>query len=124
VRRRELVVVAPSFVGVGDACCGPGRRSLEVFMSSCRCGVSDVVDRVVVVELALGFARHESENADVPVGQDRAPGAGNVIDTPVAQGGAPLVRRDGSRRCAPAWQSIGASHRIRGKQWCTPPRRE
>ena len=80
------MVVAPSLVGVRDARSGPGRSSLEVFTSSCRCGVSDVVERVVVVELALRLVRHQPENADVPVGHDRAPGSGNVIDTAVAYG--------------------------------------
>jgi hypothetical protein len=84
VRSRELVVVAPSLVGVRDARSGPGRSSLEVFTSSCKCGVSDVVERVVVVELALRLVRHQPENADVPVGHDRAPDSGNVIDTAVA----------------------------------------
>ena len=32
VRSRELVVVAPSLVGVRDARSGPGRSSLEVFL--------------------------------------------------------------------------------------------
>src|SRR5437588_2911747 len=55
-------------------------------MSSRGCGVSDVVDRVVVVELALRLVRHEPENADVPVGHDRAPGSGNAIETAVGWG--------------------------------------
>ena len=55
-------------------------------MSSPGCGVSDVVDRVVVVELALRLVRHEPENADVPVGHDRAPGSGNAIETAVGWG--------------------------------------
>ena len=78
------MVVAPSLVGVRDARSGPGRSLLEVFTSSCGCGVSGVVERVVVVELALRLVRHQPENADVPVGHDRAPGSGNVIDTAVA----------------------------------------
>jgi hypothetical protein len=76
--------VAPSLVGVRDARSGPGRSSLEAFTSSCRCGVCDVVDRVVVVELALRVVRHQPEDADVPVGHDRAPGPGHLIDTGVA----------------------------------------
>jgi hypothetical protein len=67
-------LVAPSFVGVGDVRSGPGRRSREVFTPSYRRGVSDVVNRVVVVELALRLVRDEAENADVRVGHDRALG--------------------------------------------------
>jgi hypothetical protein len=76
--------VAPSLAGVRDPRAGPGRSSLEVFASSCRCGVSGVVGRVVVVELALRVVRHQLEDADVPVGHDRAPGSGHLIDTAVA----------------------------------------
>jgi hypothetical protein len=76
--------VAPSFAGEHDARSGPGRRSLEVFTSSCRCGVCNVVERVVVVELALRLVRNQTENADVRVGHDRAPGSGNLIATAVA----------------------------------------
>jgi hypothetical protein len=70
--------------GVGDVRSGPGRRSLEVFTPSCAHGVSDVVDRVVDVEFAVRFVRHEVENADVRVGHDRASGSGNVIEPAVA----------------------------------------
>jgi len=77
-------LVESSFVGVRDAPSGPGCRSLEAFPSSCRCGVSDVVDRVVVVELALCLVRHQPEDVDVRVGHDRALGSGNVIETAVA----------------------------------------
>jgi hypothetical protein len=76
--------VAPSFVGVCDAGLGSGRRSLEVFMSFCRCGGSNVVDRGMVVDLALHSVRQEAENADVQVGHDRAPGSGSVIETAFA----------------------------------------
>ena len=78
------MLVAPSFVGVRDAPSGPGRRSLGVFTSSRGCGVSKVVYRVVVVELALRFARHEPETADMRVGHDLAPGSGSVIETAVS----------------------------------------
>jgi hypothetical protein len=39
---------------------------------------------VVVVELALRVVRNQPENADVPIGHDREPDSGNVIDTAVA----------------------------------------
>jgi hypothetical protein len=70
-------------VGVRDVRSGVGRRSLEVFTPSCRCGLSDVVDRVVVVELAQRLVRDEAENADVRVGHDGASGLGSEIERAV-----------------------------------------
>ncbi len=83
---RAGLSVASSFVGVRDARSGSRRGSLEVCPPCCGCHVSDEVDRVVLVQLALRMVRHEPENADVWVGHDRALGSGNAIKTAVAWG--------------------------------------
>jgi hypothetical protein len=48
-------------------------------MPSCGCGVSDVVD-----ELLLSLLCHQPENVDVRVAHGRAPGSATVIETAVA----------------------------------------
>jgi hypothetical protein len=79
-------LVAPSCVGVRDVRSRAGRRQLEVFTPWYRRGISDLVDRVVVVELALRLVRDEAKDADVRVGHDRASGSGNVIEAAIAWG--------------------------------------
>jgi len=55
--------------------------------ATCGHGFSGVIGRVVIVELALTFLRHEPKDAEMPVGHDRPPpGSGIGIETATASG--------------------------------------
>jgi hypothetical protein len=58
VRRLDGPTVTPSCFGIRDARSGPRRHSLEVLPSASRRGVPNVVDSVVVAELAPRLVRH------------------------------------------------------------------
>jgi hypothetical protein len=91
--------VAPC-LGVDNARSGSFRRPLEVFASPSRSGVTRVVSRVVLNDLALRIPRQLAENADVRVGHDRVPGCGIRIETATAWGSS-CGRSSGPKRRKP-----------------------
>jgi hypothetical protein len=57
------LVVAPSCLSLRDASSGPYRRLREVFPPTHGCRAGDVVESVVVVEVALSPARDQAKEA-------------------------------------------------------------
>jgi hypothetical protein len=76
VRASGLVVGSVVVVGRRRGALWFACRSLEIFALLSRCGIFDLVSRVVASEFSFRLVGELPEKADVGVGHDRVPGSG------------------------------------------------
>jgi hypothetical protein len=106
--RSSCAVIAPSCFGSRDLRAGPRRDSREVLPSAGGRRVLDVVDGVVVGEVALSLAPHLAKNPYVRIAHVRAPpGLGTSNETATAWGSS-CGRSSGPTRWKPNVRSRSA----------------